>query len=308
MRILNIICSGILIISLAVLGTYNYKRYISYDEDGPEIVIESDEIAVSIHDDQSVLLQGVTAFDTQDGDVTDSIGIVSISGFIDDDYTTRQVNYVAFDDDSHVASASRKMVYTDYQTIHFSLDAPLRFPMQSSNINILKLLHAKDCIDGDISNTIIFSDNSLIQADIASEYDVVIQASNSVGEIKELPVTIRIYDSEKEIGLPQIVLSDYLVYTKVGEKIDPKKFIRSVRLGGVEYLVTEGEGTFAVDTYDMSREEKKAFVKKKPEVNIDLFNYEDNIDYNTPGVYEIKYSIETFNGDRGTVYQIVVVE
>ena len=291
MRILNIICSGILIISLAVLGTYNYKRYISYDEDGPEIVIESDEIAVSIHDDQSVLLQGVTAFDTQDGDVTDSIGIVSISGFIDDDYTTRQVNYVAFDDDSHVASASRKMVYTDYQTIHFSLDAPLRFPMQSSNINILKLLHAKDCIDGDISNTIIFSDNSLIQADIASEYDVVIQASNSVGEIKELPVTIRIYDSEKEIGLPQIVLSDYLVYTKVGEKIDPKKFIRSVRLG-----------------YDMSREEKKAFVKKKPEVNIDLFNYEDNIDYNTPGVYEIKYSIETFNGDRGTVYQIVVVE
>ena len=308
MRILNILCSLILIFSLAALGTYNYHRYNTVNEEGPEIMMDSDTIKVSVKDDPSVLLEGVTAYDKEDGDVTETIGISSISEFVDNDNSVRQVNYVAFDSNANVAKASRKLIYTDYTTIHFSLDAPLRFPMQSSNVNILGLLHAQDCIDGDISKQISFSEDSVIQVDTVSDYDVVIQASNSAGEVKELPVTIRIYDNTKEIGLPQIVLTDYMVYTKVGEKIDPRKYIEGVYYGGEEYLVTDGEGTFGIDTYEYTREQRMEFARRDPEVNIDRFYFNDEIDYNTPGVYEIKYMIETLSGEKGTVYQIVIVE
>ena len=308
MKILNILCSLVLMFSLAALGTYNYHRYTTMSDEGPVIMMDSDTIEVSVKDDPSVLLEGVMAYDKEDGDVTSTLGISSISEFVDQDCTVRKINYVAFDEDAHVAKASRKLVYTDYTTIHFSLDAPLRFPMQSTNVNLLSILHARDCIDGDISKQISFSEDSVIEVDTASDYNVVLQASNSAGEIKELPVTIRIYDNTKEIGLPQIELTDYMVYTKVGEKIDPRNYIASVYYGGEEYLVTYGQGTFGIDTYDYTREEKMEFARLTPTVSIDRFYFDDGVDYNTPGVYEIKYMIETLSGEKGTAYQVVIVE
>lgn len=308
MKFLNIICSIFLVVTIVVFGVYNYRLFQVTDTEGPIIKMDKDIIEVSVKDDVLTFLEGVTAYDLKDGDVTDSIGVESITEFIDDDYTTRQINYVAFDRNNHVAKAHRKLVYTDYTPIHFSLTDPLLFPEQASNVNILGIIHAQDCIDGDISKQIDFSEDSSIQVDLAGNYKVVLCATNSAGDTQELPVTVRIYDKNSARALPQIGLSDYLVYTKVGEPIDPYKYIESVTFNGVEYTVTDDEGTFGVDTSEMTKEEKKAFLKKDPEVNRDRFIINDMTDYNTPGSYEVKYSIDTLNEERGTVYLIVVVE
>ena len=308
MRILNIVCSLILILTLGLFGAYNYRLYKNSDKEGPVISIEDETIEVSVQDDYDTLLEGVTAYDERDGDVTYTIGIESISGFIDEECTTRQINYVAFDRNSHVAKASRRMVYSDYIPIHFALTEPLKFPEQSSNVNILGILRARDCLDGDISRQIVFSEDSTVQIDKEGTYDVVLCVTNSAGDTEELPVTIRVYEKSKESALPQIELRKYLVYTKVGEKIDPYAYLRDVIYSGVEYVVTNGEGTFAIDTSDWTPEEKKAFLKLDPAVDINRFNITDSVDYNTPGSYEIKYTIDTLNGERGYVYLVVVVE
>ena len=308
MKRLNILCSIILVATFIFFGLYNYNLYSNSDKKGPVIKMDNDVIEVSVKDDRSVLLQGIYAIDEKDGDVTDSIGIESITEFIDVENATRQVNYVAFDEDSHVSKASRRLVYTDYKPIHYSLTAPLRFPEQSSNVNIMGIIHAEDCLDGDISNQIGFSEDSRIQVDIASEYKVTLCVTNSAGDTEELPVTVRIFDKSAESSLPQITLTDYLIYIKNGEQIDPYRYIESVTFNGVEYLTTEGEGTFAIDTTEMTKEEKAQYKEAEPEVSLSRFKVIDSVDYNQPGVYEIQYSIDTLDGERGTVYMIVVVE
>ena len=308
MKVLNILCSVFLIITIIVFGIYNYRLYLTTDTESPVIHMDKDIIEVSVKDDVSTLLKGVTAYDNRDGDVTDSIGIENITEFIDDEYTTRQINYVAFDQDAHVAKAHRRLVYTDYSPIHFSLTAPLRFPVQASNVNILGIIHAEDCIDGDVSKQIGFSEDSIIQVDIAGNYNVLLRVTNSAGDTQELPVTVRIYDPASERALPQIALTDYLIYTGVGEKIDPYKYIENVTFNWVEYSVTNGEGTFGIDTSEMTKEEKEEFYEKEAEVSLDRFNINDLTDYDKPGSYEIRYSIDTLDGERGTVYMIVVVE
>ena len=70
MKILNILCSLVLMFSLAALGTYNYHRYTTMSDEGPVIMMDSDTIEVSVKDDPSVLLEGVMAYDKEDGDVT----------------------------------------------------------------------------------------------------------------------------------------------------------------------------------------------------------------------------------------------
>ena len=308
MKVLNIICSLILIATLIFFGVYNYHVYQTSDKEGPVIQMEEDLIEVSVKDDIKSLLEGVTAFDQKDGDVTNTIGIESITEFLDDESTTRQINYVAFDQDTHVAKAHRRLVYTDYTPIHFSLTAPLRFPEQVSNVNILGNICAKDCIDGDISKQIGFSEDSSIQVDTAGNYRVTLCVTNSAGDTQELPITVRIYNYNLENSLPQIILSDYLIYTKIGEKLNPYDYLESVTYRGVEYTLTNQEGTFGIDTSDMTKEEKEEFHQREAEVNADRFIINDMTDYSTPGSYEISYAIDSLDGERGYIHLVVVVE
>ena len=79
-----------------------------------------------------------------------------------------------------------------------------------------------------------------------------------------MPVIIRVYEKTTESVLPQIALKEYLVYTHVGETLDPHDYIKSVTYNGVEYNVTSGEGTFAIDTSEMTPDEKADAVRENP--------------------------------------------
>ena len=306
MKYLNIFCSVILVISITVFGGYNFYRIKHSDNEGPVILIDNEILQVSVKDDITAFLQGVSAEDARDGDVTASLGVESVSGFKED--RTRQVKYVAFDSNNNVTKASRFIQYSDYVPIHFSLDQPLRFPSDKGNTDILGIVHASDCLDGDISNQISFAEGNVIYPSIASDYKISLIVKNSAGDMEELPVTVTIYDPAIEKDFPKIFLRKYLIYTEKGREVDLLGNIESITYSGKEYAATSGRGTYGVDTSEMTREEISDFNAEDPTVSLAKFTVSEDIDYNTPGVYEVKYSINSPENDKGSVRLIVIVE
>ena len=300
------------VIFLAAIGIFiDYNRKVIKNRDALGPVIEMDEkrIFISVNDKEDMLLKGIRATDSKDGDVTDSLVVESMSGFVDG--TTRYVNYAAFDKDNHVSKASRKLTYTDYTPVRFSLDAPMRFPASNGTQDILGSVHAIDCLDGDISDRVNFTQDSSINLANTSDYPVQLQVSNSAGDTATLPVTVTIYDPAKENAAPQIELTDYLIYVKKGKRLDPLSYLKSVNYRGASYEFTQEQGTFCVDTTNMTRDEKQAFLKEQeenPTVCYDRIRVLDKTDSRTPGVYEIQYVLDDDDSNRGVVNLVVVVE
>ena len=306
MKIINGICTIILILSIVLFGRYYHNRLKNLDIDGPTIQIDQELLEISIHDSEDVLYQGVTAYDTKDGDVTESIGIENISDFLED--TICQIDYVAFDKDNHVSRASRRIKYVDYTSPVYRLTKPLRFQSSNRNVDILENVYAEDCIDGDISKQIIFSEDSRIYVNVPAEYAVTFIVTNSVGDTQELPVTVTIYDYTEEFRNPRIELTDYLIYVKQGEEINYYDYIESVTYYSKTYTVTDERGTYMVDTSEMSKEERERFAEEEPAVNKDLFDITNQADTSIPGVYEVDYAIDGTDRDRGTMKLVVVVK
>ena len=306
MKIINRIGLALMIFSVIVFCIYYYKGVKNKDAEGPVINIDSGLIEVSIHDNESALLQGVTAFDSKDGDVSSSIGIENISGFIAEN--TCQIDYVAFDSDNHVSKASRRMRYTDYTTPVFFLDAPLRFPLATRTIDVLGSVHAEDCIDGDISNQIVFSEDSMIYVDVASNYSVTLSVTNSLGDTQMLPVTVTVYDNAAEYRNPKIKLNNYLIYVSQGETIDYKQYIKGITYYGVDYVATDSAGTYGLDTSKMSAEERAKISEAEPTVNKGLFLISNQANTSVPGVYEVEYILDGREAERGSVKLVVIVK
>lgn len=296
----------VLLASIGVFGWYGWRYYVHMDTLGPSISIGEENINVSVKDDEKALLAGVTAYDAKDGDVTASLGIESISEFINGT-VTREIHIVAFDHDGHVTRANRQITYTDYTPARFSLDAPLRFARSSYAIDILGQVHAQDCLDGDVSMQINFAQNSTINVDTAGEYPTQLEVTNTAGDTQVLPVNITIYDYMTENAAPKIELTDYLVYTHTGQTLEPLSYIEKMVYRGTDYPPTDGRGTFRVDTENMDQWELKEFRKQDPEVNYGYFEVDDKVNYDIPGTYEIRYYIEDGDENRGTTTLVVVV-
>ena len=306
MKKLNVLCAILLIAAIGAFTAYNYRYYKNQDTLGPVIDMDEPVVYVSVRDPESQLLYGVTATDAKDGDVSDLLMVENISDFTEKD--TRTVSYVAFDHDNHVSKATRKMVYTDYIPTAFTLSAPLRFPASTARTSYLAKLTALDCLDGDISDKIVFTADSVLNTNTAADYKVTLEVTNSAGDTQQLPVTLTIYDASVENAAPKIRLKDYLVYTSVGDKIDPMEYLDMVTYHSTDYAIVDGEGTFAVDTSGWSNSVKQEFRDREPAVNQDLFKITDLVNYQIPGVYEIQYMLDDLDNNRGRVSLIVVVE
>lgn len=306
MKLANIICSIILAVSVMAFAGFYIHQKITADVDGPVIEMDNEEIEVSIEDDETVLLRGITATDATDGNVTDSLVIESISGFDED--MKRTVRIAAFDKDNHVTKTTRVITYSDYTPIRYSIRAALKYPCLQGDINILGRVYAKDCLDGDISKNIMFSEGSMVNTDKTGDYDVVLTVTNSAGDTEELPLVVTIYDDAKQSYAPVIVLSKYLIYIKQGEKLEPADYIAGIEYRGANYEITDGEGTFGIDTGNMTQEQKEALSSQNPSVSKSLFRITDNVDYNKSGSYTIQYEIDDSEGFHDSVMLTVIVE
>ncbi len=274
-----------LIISIAVLvvvaaGFFAYimhRQAVTKNTD-PIITCASDEIRISVKAPREDLLIGVTAMDAEDGDLTDSIIVESISQFVESGKCT--ITYAVFDSGNKVATASRTLFYTDYHSPRFELLGDLIYPA-GTPATPLASVRAYDCFEGDITNrismTVIDPDDIGRQETRQVEFRVI----NSYGDVATLRANI-VTDERVSPNDPVIKLSSYLIYVKRDELFDPIDFVSSISVLRQTYSAEEfGRDGLSADV--------------------------DGFDPSTPGLYRIPIYCEA-DGHIGSTVLYVVVE
>lgn len=279
---------GILIFFLAVAAffaaSFLYERVTS-DTQGPVIKAENDSITVSVSATDEDLMQGLTANDNLDGDVTDTLVVVSKSKFVEKGVL--HVTYAAFDQNNNVGTYSREVTFNDYISPRFHLYAPLRYVGESTGSDYLENITAEDCIDGNITSQIKISLGRTIPlSDNVVEQKVNLQVTNSCGDSTVLELTVTTEDfATYNKQAPS--LKEYVVYLRRGESIDLNSYPNGIWAGG------------KVKSFDDAGFD--------PNTNISLFNGGLNVD--VPGIYRVTYSLVLDTGETlGTAALIVVVE
>lgn len=279
----------VIIVTVAAFLGYCSLDAMRTDTKAPEIKLASDMLEVSVEDPKSALLQGVSAADNKDGDVTDSLVVENITML--DSTGTVTVSYAAFDAAGNVARAERKAVYTDYVSPRFTLSKPLIYT-QGTSFDVLGNIGATDVFDGDIQHRVratILGEESISQA---GTHVVQFQVTNSLGDThaKSFPVEVMTgdpYDADLE-------LEQYIVYLPVGSVFNAASYLKSF-------------------SYQRSRVELSGVVP----AGFDL-ETKGQVQTQNPGTYTVSYTLTYTEGDENnsansreyTAYSklIVVVE
>lgn len=100
------LCILLGLVCIAVVGSSG-ALFITRDKTGPKIIVSEDrKIAYSTDSDKTVLLDGVTAIDEKDGDVSDSLRVESVRNNEDG---SLEVTYSAVDDSNNVTKLTCKV-------------------------------------------------------------------------------------------------------------------------------------------------------------------------------------------------------
>ena len=277
----------VILVTVLYLG-YQAAENKKEDSSVPFFVMEKDSLEVSIHDGDEVLLQGITALDEKDGDVTDSILIEKISNIYGGG--KRLVTYVAFDGDNHVTSTEREITYTDYTSPRFSLTGSLRF-RSGSTINLDEIIKVTDCLDGDISDKVKIQLESSISSRVTGIYEIIYQVTNSAGDLAELPIQYEIYQPQaNEVTLN---LREYLIY--YDGDTDYGAYLESLAVGTELYLFSEtGESAGGEDEDeeegDTADDSTEGAANQIPRDRVNIQSY---VNPEVPGVYPVYFYYES---------------
>ena len=276
---------------LAVLGVvtavfliYLWQEQLSGSNGKPAIICPSDSISVSVESlsDSSILLRDVTAMDVEDGDITPSLVVESVSQFVGENHCI--ITYAAFDSANNVSKLTRHLFLTDYVPPRFKITAPLEFNY-SSSFDPLSCIGAYDCIDGNISDRVkmILLDP---EDDITARgtHRVEFRVTNSLGDMSVLEAEVEVYDrtyTESRM-IPIIRLTDYIVYVDRYGYVDPMEHVLGVAVNSVPYEV--GAYPFGTLTYDDSA-----------------------VDYTKPGTYKVVFSCDNKEEYYGSAVMFIIV-
>lgn len=270
MKLLRLCVLTLFIIVLVSFVIFQFQQ-LNVDKTVPTISVDESIIEVSIDVTTKELLQGVTAYDKKDGDLTDKVIVESISRFIKPGVSI--VKYAVCDSDNHVAFATRTIQYSNYIPPRFCLTDSLVFNI-SDKINIRNVLGAVDAIDGDISNKVIITANEYT-ANIPGVYYISAKVANSKGDM--IMHRFPVYVEDRSLAAPEIELKEYITYLKVGDFFDINNNVISA-------IGADGENLSEQIVTDT------------------------NLDPSTPGMYEVHYRV-TDNLDRtGHKFVIIIVE
>jgi hypothetical protein len=236
----------LIIAAIAVFMGYQSLEALQTDNRAPEIKLTEGELKVSVEDPKGALLQGISATDNRDGNVTDSLVVENVT-ILDDDGTVN-VRFAAFDAAGNVARGTRKAVYTDYVSPRFTLKQPLVYA-QGTSFDVLGNVGATDVFDGDIQHRVRATVMGEESVSMAGNHVVQFQVTNSLGDTQtvSLPVEVTMADPASA----QMSLKEYLIYLPVGAPFNAASFLESfsyqrtnVKLSGVTpagfHLETKG--------------------------------------------------------------------
>ena len=227
----------LLLIALCLAAFFGYREYdqLHTDTRAPKIYLDEQPLEVSVEDDRSALLTGVTASDNVDGDVTDSLVVESVN-LLDSDGAI-SVGYAAFDSAGNVAKATREGRYVDYESPRFTLSAPLIYTLDRS-FDVLGTVGAVDVIDGDIQHRVRATAKGGKAVTTLGSHRVQFQVTNSLGDTVSaiFPVEVLspgVYNATLE-------LTDYLIYLPKGSSFNAEDYLSSFTWLGEEYSLEGG--------------------------------------------------------------------
>lgn len=289
MRKLRSVICLIFIASVAVCGGYVVKEKMSGHSDAPVITCDEELLQISVNDEESALLQGLEAKDNEDGDLTDSIRIASMSHFITEN--KRTVSYVVFDSDNQFATYERTVQYTDYTTPRIYMSAPLRYTViEAGDVDMTENITASDCLDGDLTTQVRTIVDTGYYTERAGAYPVTIQVSNSAGDVQAIEAEVILTETNDSTERAKYypLLTNYITYATIGNYLDLTSYIKGLEQNGVEYLYE-----YNVDLATRTR---------------DRIQIVSHVDYSQPGVYTVEYTYTSDSGITAVTKLYVVVE
>jgi len=266
----------ILLVLLAVYQAAAFDRAKDITDNTPIITSKTDEIEISCQYEKSDLLKDLTAYDVEDGYLTDKILIGGFSNF-----TKRGVSsldYAVYDSDGNIATFSRKVIFSDYTPPKVTTSVPWAFKATDNPYNIPTLsVKGTDMLDGDISKHV------LLTADIdyskPGSYPVSVLMKNSFGDEVSMELPVHILDPAQS-GI-NIELTAPFIYVEKDKNLNPEGFIAAVKN---EYT---GE-VIQKDGYELT--------------------VQSNVDTSKDGIYEIHFSaVSEDKYQRGETWLTVVV-
>ncbi|MCD8357016.1 MAG: hypothetical protein LUE11_10670 [Clostridia bacterium] len=299
MRRTRMVSVIVCVIAVAAFILVRVQQYLT-DTSGPKISMDADSITVSAAAEESDLLEGITAEDRTDGDVTDNLMVESMSNLMEGN--TRNMTVVAFDSDGHVTKVERKVTYSDYKPAQFTLDGPLQYVIGSDMI--LNNIGATDLLDGDLSSSVKITDQYTMPEDEPGEYPMEFTVTNSAGDVSKLTATVTLMESSEYNSMAKIELSDYIVYTPKDQALNLMGYVQAVEVAGKTYEKNEAgelvEKQTTVATAPQTSNEKTI-------VSMSNIETSGKLDYSTPGTYEVTYTYTDESLRSGSVRMIVVV-
>lgn len=272
MKVLRNIVGIVFIACLVLFGYTVFKGAAETDSTYPEIHFEENVIRLETGDSEERLLEGVTAYDGKDGDLTSKVFVESISNFVEPGVSN--VTYVVYDADRHAAKASRKVVYLDYTPPRFVLHHSPVYHV-GDKISLTDFIGAEDVIDGDISANVRFS-TSTVPSNTEGIHQLTVTVSNSKGDTSELSLKVKV-EGDSNVA-PKIELKQYILYLHKGDSFSARDSIVSA---------SKADGT---------------------RISVSQVEIESNVQTEEEGVYSAVYTVRDENGNKGTTEMIVVVE
>lgn len=214
----------LLLIVLCLAAFFGYRKLdqLRTDTRAPQIHIDEQPLEVSVRDDKSALLAGVTASDNVDGDVTASLVVERVN--LTDSDGSISVIYAAFDSAGNVAKAKREGRYTDYERPRFTLNAPLVYTVDHS-FDVLSNVGAVDAIDGDIQHRVRATTKGTSSIMALGSHMVQFQVTNSLGDTVSETFPVEVISSG--IYNAALELTDYLVYLPKDAQFYPAQYLKS---------------------------------------------------------------------------------
>lgn len=279
----------VFVLACICFGYYTVKTRIMADTIPPLITCDQGVLSVSVEDEESELFEGVKAKDDKDGDLTGAVRIKSMSHFIGKG--KRTVTYVVFDKANQAGTLERMVEYTDYVSPRIYLKKPLRYTTASyDKVSLDENMTAEDCLDGNLTKQIQIIYDDDYYSGMPGSYPVTAQVGNSAGDMCTLPLDVVVTSAEDrgERNKAYPLLSDYIVYTHVGEKIDPMAYVIGLEKNRMEY------------TYE---EDADIIGGTKEQIAVT-----SNVDYSKSGVYTVEYAYTASGAPEAVTTLYVVVE
>ena len=279
----NLLCLGVLVCLMVLFSGYLIWSRNSIDTTGPVITVSEELLEISVKDPEEVLLQGITARDDRDGDVTSQLLVESVYGITEENVTT--VTYAAFDRSGNVSKVQRQVRYKDYEPPKFELYGSLCFP-GGTGFDLLEYVGARDVIEGDIRRRVratLVSDTKSISN--VGSHVVRFQVTNSLGDTVQADMPVEVYDPEWYTA--QVELKEYLIYLKVGDRFDPDAYLHNFLVRGDEISVS---GRIPEGIY---------------------YSVDNQVSTKRPGIYTVTYNLTTTVNQMafsGQAVLVVVVE